>query len=328
MAADTTAPIYWLNWRVFLCALVLLFPLTIAAILIWRYEGVKRRGRERRESQREPTGTVFEDEAWNTCLKGIHPTWLLAYRVFAFVAMSALLISNVVRDGGGIFYFYTEWTFTLVTLYFGYASSLSIYGCFFIHDKEDGRNMESYTSTDAAEQGVYGLTAIDEAVNISKASDTCEEVPLRKTAGLWVYIFQVVFQTCAGAVVLTDIVFWLLLYPFTKGSKLSFLAACMHSLNAVFLLGDTALNALRFPLFRIAYFVLWSVAFMMYQWIVHAFNNIWWPYQFLDLSSRYAPLWYLGVGVMHLPCYGLFALIFKLKNNLLQRLFPESYRGP
>ncbi|ESQ35787.1 hypothetical protein EUTSA_v10008229mg [Eutrema salsugineum] len=272
MAADTTASSYWLNWRVLLCALILLAPLVAAAILIWRYEGKRRE----REGQRELPGTLFQDEAWITCLKRLHPRWLLAFRVFSFVAMLSLLISNVVRDGGGIFYFYTQWTFTLVTLYFGYASLLSIYGCCF-YNKEAGGNIESYISIGDAEQGTYRppVTTLDGAGNTSKPANTHSEVSVRETAGFWVYIFQVHFQTCAGAVVLTDIVFWALIYPFTKGYRLSFLDVCMHSLNAVFLLGDTCLNSLRFPMFRISYFVIWSCIFVTYQWIIHAFKNLW-----------------------------------------------------
>lgn len=111
MAADTTASSYWLNWRVVVCALILLTPLVVAAILIWKYEGKRRV----RESQRELPGTLFQDEAWTTCLKRKHPLWLLAFRVFSFVAMLSLLISNVVRDGGGIFYFYTQWVINHLT---------------------------------------------------------------------------------------------------------------------------------------------------------------------------------------------------------------------
>lgn len=101
MATDTTASSYWLNWRVLLCGLILLAPLVLAAILIWRYEGKRRQGRER-------PGTLFQDEAWTTCHKRVHPRWLLVFRVFSFAAMLTLLVSNVVRDGSGIFYFYTQ----------------------------------------------------------------------------------------------------------------------------------------------------------------------------------------------------------------------------
>ncbi|CAI9279958.1 unnamed protein product [Lactuca saligna] len=53
-------------------------------------------------------------------------------------------------------------------------------------------------------------------------------------------------QTCAGAVVLTDLVFWCLILLFQSGDgfKLTLLIGCMHSLNAVFLLLDSALNNL------------------------------------------------------------------------------------
>ncbi|KAF8108083.1 hypothetical protein N665_0115s0091 [Sinapis alba] len=309
-ATDTTSSSYWLNWRVFLCALIILAPLVLAAILIRRYEGKRR--------ERDSPGELFQDEAWNTCVKTVHPRWLLAFRVFSFVAMLSLLIANVVSHGGGVFYFYTQWTFTLVTLYFGYGSLLSIYGC----NKEAGGNIESYTYTSIgdAEQGTDTPPIIhEEAANNSKPYGTDSEATVREPAGFWVYIFQVLFQTCAGAVVLTDIVFWGLIYPFTKGYRLSFLHVCMHSVNAVFLLGDTCLNSLRFPLFRISYFAFWSCIFVAYQWIIHAFKNLWWPYQFLDLSSPNAPLWYLGVAGMHIPCFAVFALIIKLKNSLLQR---------
>lgn len=36
---------------------------------------------------------------------------------------------------------------------------------------------------------------------------------------------------------------------------------------------------------------------------------------------------YLGVGLMHIPCYGIFALILRLKRLLLSRSFPDSYQS-
>ncbi|KAH0875580.1 hypothetical protein HID58_072942 [Brassica napus] len=103
-----------------------------------------------------------------------------------------------------------------------------------------------------------------------------------------------VSTTCAGAVLLTDGVFWFIIYPFltSKDFSLNFFIVVMHSVNAVFLLGETFLNSLRFPLFRISYFVVWTGVFVLFQWIVHACVSFWWPYPFLDLSSPYAPLWY------------------------------------
>ncbi|KAI8543594.1 hypothetical protein RHMOL_Rhmol08G0230600 [Rhododendron molle] len=107
----------------------------------------------------------------------------------------------------------------------------------------------------------------------------------------------------AGAVMLTDCIFWLLIVPFleTKDYDLNFCALSltwqliinMHTINAVFLLVDTALNCLRFPWFRITYFFLWTAIYVVFQWIVHAYFSLWWLYPFLDLSSPFAPLWYV-----------------------------------
>ncbi|KAB1207884.1 hypothetical protein CJ030_MR7G024246 [Morella rubra] len=327
---NTTTPSYWLNWRFFLCALWILSSMVLASFLIWKYEGFnKPRPDERTENQGETAGSLHEDEAWKTCLKGIHPAWLLAYRTMAFIVLLVLLIADVVVAGGGIFYFYTQWTFTLVTIYFGLGSSLSIYGC--CKRRQVGGHAAYCASLDA-EQGTYIAPTLGESADmssLSKSSETCEEAHSHHTAGVWVYIFQIIFQMCAGAVTLTDCVFWLILYPFltAKDYELDFLIVSMHSINAVLLLGDTILNRLRFPLFRIAYFVLWTAIFVVFQWIIHACVSMWWPYPFLDLSSPYAPLWYLGVGLMHIPCYGIFALILRLKRLLLSRSFPDSYQS-
>uniref|UniRef100_A0A453E288 Uncharacterized protein n=1 Tax=Aegilops tauschii subsp. strangulata TaxID=200361 RepID=A0A453E288_AEGTS len=54
------------------------------------------------------------------------------------------------------------------------------------------------------------------------------------------------FQTNAGAVMLTDMVFWFILYPFLARNQyqMNFLLIGTHSLNALFIIGDTALNSL------------------------------------------------------------------------------------
>nr|DAD34546.1 TPA_asm: hypothetical protein HUJ06_005186 [Nelumbo nucifera] len=146
----------------------------------------------------------------------------------------------------------------------------------------------------------------------AKTPDPQEERYVHQTAGIWSYVFQVIFQMNAGAVVLTDIVFWLILFPFLtmKDYKLTFLKIGMHSINAIILLGDMALNCLRFPLFRFAYFILWTGIYVIFQWLVHACISI----------------WYLSVALMHFPCYGIFALLIRMKHFLMLRWFPQSYQ--
>lgn len=115
MSAETNIPSYWLNWRFFLCAVFVLTSLFLSSFLIWKYEQglVKRKKRPDRDDdddQREEqlVEVVYDDETWNTCVKTIHPNWLLGFRVFGFVLLLGLISGNAIADGAGIFIFYTQ----------------------------------------------------------------------------------------------------------------------------------------------------------------------------------------------------------------------------
>ncbi|XP_074316257.1 uncharacterized protein LOC141652613 [Silene latifolia] len=339
---DTSTSSYWLNWRVLLCAILVLISMGFASFLISKFEGPRnvnsnsnsnnnnnnvgrsQCGRDRRD---ENDGVLYADEVWKPCLDGIHPGWLLAFRVCAFFVLLILLIVNAIVDGASIFYYYTQWTFTLVTIYFGLGSVISMHGCYEYHSKASGERVHNERID--SERGDYIISVYGGTPNAAKNNWSSRQLVdhSRPTAGFWGYILQIIFQMNAGAVMLTDMVFWFILVPFlsTKNYDLNFFIINMHTVNLVFLLGDTALNSLHFPWFRIAYFILWTSFFVIFQWVLHACISIWWPYPFLDLSSSFAPLWYSAVAIMHIPCYGIFFLIIKLKHVVLSRYFPHSY---
>ncbi|KAI4368457.1 hypothetical protein MLD38_017013 [Melastoma candidum] len=322
MTSDSTSLSYWLNITFFLSALCVLVPMALASILIWKFEGPRKSRHDAEERQWNKAGCVGEDELWRTCLKSINPVWLLGYRVFSFVVLLSVISTNVFVDGIGVFYFYTQWTFALVTAYFGIGSWLSING--FV--RSSGRT----SCRIDRERRLYEAAPLQERLDMNdvpKSSTSIEKSCNRLSAGVWGYIFQIVYQMSGGAVMLTDSVFWIILYPFltSKDYHLNTMDVCLHSINAFFLLGDTFLNNMHFPMFRFAYFVMWTGIYVIFQWIIHAFVSMWWPYPFLDLSTPYAPLWYLGVALMHIPCYGFFALINRAKRYWLSRSFPGLF---
>lgn len=86
---------------------------TFSSLLIWKYEVLWKKPAQGNggdvETQKETSSsTLYEDESWRPCLKGIHPAWLLAFRVFAFIVLLVLLILTATSDGGSIFYYYTQ----------------------------------------------------------------------------------------------------------------------------------------------------------------------------------------------------------------------------
>lgn len=109
MTAKTDTQSYWLNWRVLLCAIWIVVSVILASLLVWKYERLRKPARNgSRETQQETSATLYEDETWRPCLKGIHPAWLMAFRVVAFIMLLVLLIINATVDGGSIFYYYTQ----------------------------------------------------------------------------------------------------------------------------------------------------------------------------------------------------------------------------
>nr|GLL37147.1 uncharacterized protein LOC109182898 isoform X1 [Ipomoea trifida] len=93
---------YWLRWQVVVCALILILPATIALRLL-------------RSRHKDP---IDPSHFWVPRWGALHPSWLLFYRAFAFASMALLLYQTVATFGFFVFFFYTQWTFALVMVYF------------------------------------------------------------------------------------------------------------------------------------------------------------------------------------------------------------------
>ncbi|XP_068302617.1 uncharacterized protein [Pyrus communis] len=336
--------VYWYD---FVCFGIVGVSFVAALWVIWRKEGASERFEDstmydsllvtRPESHvfvsALPKGHVSTSQLWTSCWKGIHPGWLFASRFVSFLALAGFLAWDLVEWNPSIFIYYTEWTFTLVMIYFALGTLVSGYGCWLSLNKPPTGNVtrtEALRSEEEENNGTvntYGQNANNGTIKL-QSQYALEEI--QKRTGYWGYLMQIAFQTCAGAIVLTDIVFWCVIVPFLSNAHLGLntLMCCMHTLNAAFLLLDTTLNSLPFPWFRISYFVLWSCIYIAFQWIIHALGFPWWPYPFLELGTPWAPLWYFCGAAVHIPCYGIFALIIKAKYSLLPKWFPHAFATP
>ncbi|XP_019434952.1 PREDICTED: uncharacterized protein LOC109341482 isoform X2 [Lupinus angustifolius] len=326
---DTTSLSYWLNWRVYLCACCVLLPMVLAILVIWKYE-CSRNFSSCKEENQQDTSCTLSGETWKPCLKEIHPICLLVFRIIAFASLLATLIAKLQISRGTIFYYYTQWTFTLITIYFGCASMLSAYGCYQYRKSRSTTLHANYARIDT-EQGPNMPLLYQDATNqvaTNQVADPQVDIHESRVATIWSCIFQILFQMNAGSVMLTDCVYWFIIFPFLtlRDYDLNFMTVNMHTLNVILLLGDTALNCLQLPWIGISYFVLWTGVYVILQWIIHACISIWWPYPFLDLSSPYAPLCYLLIALLHIPCYGFFWLIVEMKHYFLSKWFPSSYQ--
>ncbi|CAI0469867.1 unnamed protein product [Linum tenue] len=213
-----------------------------------------------------------------------------------------------------------RWTFTLVMVYFALGTVISAYGCYW-----ESQN-QSPSGAGTAEASLFLETGLDDNDKGGRGiRGTDETVQLK--AGFWGYLMLTVYQTCGGAVILTDIVFWCLLLPFQSDEHfhLDVLMGCIHSLNVAFLILDTILNNLPFPWFGFLYFVLWSCVYMVFQWALHVGGISGWPYEFLELNTPWAPLWYFAIAVVHVPFYGMYVLLVKAKYSLLPKWFPGAF---
>lgn len=269
----------------------------------------------------------------NTCWKGLHPGWLLGFRIFAFLILCGFLAWDIQVWGLSIFCYYTEWTFTLVIIYFAVGSVISAHGCvlYYTKKKKDLAEVEGREELlkDDVEQNIIMSSGNGGggANNHRELQSQLDEDENTEGAGFWIYIMQTLYQTCAGAVILTDIVFWGVIVPFlsTTHLQVDVMMGSMHTLNAIFLLLDTCLNNLPFEWFRLGYFVIWSCSYVIFQWIIHACGLTWWPYPFLDMSTPAAPFWYFCMAAVHIPCYGIYTLFCKAKNSIFLRCFPHQF---
>lgn len=126
-----------------------------------------------------------------------------------------------------------RWTFTLLTIYFLCGSLISIYGVFLCNRKRT-EGLYAHLNENGMEEGQHVPLLSGKPSNLTGGnivSYSKEQSFSSMAVNIWSYIFEVLFQINAGAVVLTDCTYWFVIFPFLtiKDYNLSFMTQYAHA---------------------------------------------------------------------------------------------------
>ncbi|KAL2642034.1 hypothetical protein R1flu_009621 [Riccia fluitans] len=312
----------FVHWPFFGCLAVIVLYIIFAIKFLRQYEGPGRP----RGSKAHPYMGVFTvadldgAELRKSCWNAVHPRWLLGFRLFAFCYLLSLILINLYAEGFWMFNFFTQWTFSLLTAYFGVAAWVTYKHCLQLKYGETESNTETLeeqiklTSEDS-----MSLKLFDTKVDSSKPQAFRNEITSPGRVG---YVMQIMFQVAGAAVLMTDSVYWLILVPYVlpKSFQHNFIDINLHCVNAVLLAIEILLNDMYYPWFRISYAVFWTSGYVFFQWILHARGSKSWPYPFLDLATPWAPAWYAGLSFLHVTLAIFLMAIVNIKQYLVTQI--------
>ncbi|KAG6532649.1 hypothetical protein ZIOFF_006499 [Zingiber officinale] len=164
---------YWLRWKVALCLVVLAIPAAVSVSVF-------------SSGRADP---LRSSDLWLLCWKKASRFWLLGFRVVSLSIFYFLLWQVLLLDGVFAFYFYTQWTFLLVIIYFLIASVISAYGCW-MYGKCATENDEAnaFLKEDVVVDIPVTLNATNRNKNASKSRSNYEHGYCQQKAGFWGYL--------------------------------------------------------------------------------------------------------------------------------------------
>ncbi|KAI5078488.1 hypothetical protein GOP47_0006159 [Adiantum capillus-veneris] len=261
--------------------------------------------------ERAGYGFTLRSHVWKTCHPNVHHGWLLGFRIVAFLYCLSILIYDIVLWGPFIFEYYTQWSFTLLIVFFGVAICSSLKETR-RHQQLDQSNMLSHNT-----QLLSGYPRTDEEEGAGgEASTVSPYLDPSEAADVDGRVLQILYQVALGSVFVTDVVYWTCIFP--NYSFVDVVTMSMHGVNFILLIIEVALNNMVFFWFRGAYFFLYTAVFIFFTWIIHALGEKQWPYSFLDVSVNLAPLWYFCLCIVHFFAYFLVWFVMYLKTAYLK----------
>ena len=205
----------------------------------------------------------FAPQALTDGMAGKHV--LLVYRVVIFVFAFATLLRDLIYWGRPerSFQFFTIWTFTLLIVLFGIGSALSALACFTEYP--------------------HGRTKLNRIERV----------------------FYVMVQVELPTTFLIALIVWMVLFPASQANGtpedfVNFGSLVMHGANVPMMLGEFALNGMRFRRIHLAFSVMWGCLYLLFTMTIAAVRDGQGmpetpPYAFLTASTPLLAVWVCGL---------------------------------
>ncbi|KAF5181503.1 rolling protein [Thalictrum thalictroides] len=116
--------IYWYD---FICFAIVATSIFISIWIIWQKEGNARftektiyyslliseagHGDDGPVGVTWSEGTIRSTQLWTSCWRGVHPIWLMVYRLASAIVMAGILAWDIRQYDTTIFMYYTEYAF-------------------------------------------------------------------------------------------------------------------------------------------------------------------------------------------------------------------------
>eukprot|EP00898_Chlorokybus_atmophyticus_P000871 jgi/Chlat1/1785/Chrsp134S02117 len=246
------------------------------------------------------------------------PAWaLMLIRAVFFGYSLGVLIYDRVHYGSHNWVFFTVWTFTLLCVYFGFGTILSLCQILFkkhLHDRPlQGRALPG---TDHGGQayiigdGVTAATAPaaapagSQAVDVSGAHHKSHDIYGQSNfTRFFVHVFVILHQTVVVSSLFVTMVVWAALYPISHDrSLLSFSSYSEHIVNSVY----------------VVFCYLWGYIFCVFTWIRHSVSHDW-PYSFMNLNKAAAVAWYPLIALWYGATFTVLYVLSRIKHRFVRK---------
>lgn len=188
----------------------------------------------------------------------------MGYRLIVTAYNLAWLFYNIHLYGAKLFIYLTNWTYTILNIYFVYATTLSCIALYKDLEKPSETPLVTDEQAVEIEMGSSNYGAVDEDREDASEKDALQ----RHHKFLW---FIHVIAATAGLFVTAT--YWSVL---ARDNPVDANTITKHALNSVFMVVDTSVSAIPVRLLHSLYIVLYILiylAFSVIYWLLGGTNN-------------------------------------------------------